>query len=258
MIEKITHREGVGDVLAEGILQAAEVFGRDTLGYANQSKGLPMVEIQNPEWTPYLKGGALAIAVGPRGDNMRSLPSEYALGHVEGVIEAASEVSGFEQKDPDTYEGKPELVASMEEIILLNDMLSTCKFIGGWALTVLTPKRLATFFSAGSGNETSVEDLFNYARKIRTMERAYEVGEGLTSGQETLPDRFFNNPIKKGPWKGAVLEPDKFEAMKVEYYLLRGWDPKTAAPTEETLVEMGLADVAADLKSKGMLPLPAR
>ena len=66
--------------------------------------------------------------------------------------------------------------------------------------------------------------------------------------------RFFNNPIKKGPWKGEVLEPEKFEAMKSEYYLLRGWDPKTAAPTEETLMEMGLEDVAADLKSKGKLP----
>jgi aldehyde:ferredoxin oxidoreductase len=108
-------------------------------------------------------------------------------------------------------------------------------------------------FSTGSGLELSVEDLFTYAKRVRTMERAYEVGEGLTRESDTLPKSFFDNPIKSGPWKGGVLERERFEDMKSKFYTLRGWDPETGIPTEETLIELGLGDVAEDLSDRGIL-----
>jgi aldehyde:ferredoxin oxidoreductase len=121
-------------------------------------------------------------------------------------------------------------------------------------VVALTPEYQAKLFSAGSGIETSVEDLFEFANKVRTMERAYEAGEGLTREQVTLPRKFFDNPIREGDLKGAVLEPDKFEEMKDHYYALRDWDVATGIPTEATLGRFGLDDVAEDLKKRGRLP----
>lgn len=89
---------------------------------------------------------------------------------------------------------------------------------------------------------------------MRTLERAYEVGEGLTRDTDKLPKMFVDNPIKAGPLKGVVLESDKLEEMKSKYYALRGWDVKTGAPTEETLKQLGPHYAAKDMKKRGKLP----
>ncbi|MBW2368175.1 MAG: hypothetical protein JRH15_09845 [Deltaproteobacteria bacterium] len=96
---------------------------------------------------------------------------------------------------------------------------------------------------------------YGMADKIRTMERAYEVMEGLTSQHDTLPKVYFDKAIDSGPLKGAVLDSSKFETMKKEYYALRGWDPDTGVPTRETLTKFGLEDVARDMKACKVMPI---
>ena len=53
--------------------------------------------------------------------------------------------------------------------------------------------------------------------------------------------------MKKGKFEGEVLDRDKFEAMKDEYYTLRGWDKETGIPTREKLEELDLKDVADEV-----------
>jgi aldehyde:ferredoxin oxidoreductase len=115
-----------------------------------------------------------------------------------------------------------------------------------WSYGAWSPDLLARLLSAGSGTETSVDDLFDFARKIRTLERAYEAGEGLTREDDTLPRKAF----KIANEEGHLLDPEKFELMKSEYYELRGWDPETGVPTEESLVALGLEDIAIARNAK--------
>jgi aldehyde:ferredoxin oxidoreductase len=252
MVEKIAHREGIGDILAEGIVNAAAEIGRGSDAYAYQVKGLQMQENTHPGWSPYVKGACLGIAVGPRCDNLRSLNVYSALSPQSAANKGIREIAGIgEEYDPQSYEGKPEHVVAAEDFNALADLLSTCKWLSG----VFTPVNLADLFSAGSGIETTVDDLVTFAKRLRTTERAYEASEGMTSRNDTLPKSFFNNPIKSGVWKGAVLEPEPFEEMKRRYYSLRGWDPATGIPTEQTLIRMGLEDVAERLKKQTKLPV---
>jgi aldehyde:ferredoxin oxidoreductase len=265
MLDKIVFREGIGDILAEGMLPAAREIGRGAEEYALHVKGIPMFEGGTPEWLPYFKAGCLSNAVGPRGDSSRACVGTTEIMYMqhektskeaaELTRQYAKAITGTEKTADPGYEGKPELVIYFEGITLLCDLLSTCKYLSMWNNVVaLTPEYQAKLFSAGSGIETSVEDLFEFANKVRTMERAYEAGEGLTREQETLPRKFFDNPIREGDLKGAVLEPDKFEEMKDHYYALRDWDVATGIPTEATLGRFGLDDVAEDLKKRGRLP----
>ena len=97
--------------------------------------------------------------------------------------------------------------------------------------------------------------LFKFARKVRNLERAFCVRDGMTRETDSLPKGYMDHPIKEGPFKGSVLKSNKFEKMKDEYYALRGWDIATGIPTKETLKLTGLQDVARDLEKRGKLPV---
>jgi aldehyde:ferredoxin oxidoreductase len=268
MLDKMTFREGIGDVLAEGIMPAAKKIGRGSGAYANQVKGMPLVEGASPEWLPYAKGGMLAFSVGPRGDGMRTLTGvlDFQLSedpNIEGRIGPV--LKKFWKKMPEAQkgythqkvEGKPELVIYYEDSMAVCDILSTCKYLH-WGYLAFGPEYQARFYSAGSGIETNFETLFEYGRKVRTMERAYDVIEGLTREQETLPKRFLDTPIPDGFFKGGMTKTEELEMMKDRYYTMRGWDVATGWPTEESYKECGLEDIAEDMKKLGKLPVSAQ
>ena len=271
MLRKIVFREGFGNVLADGILSAAEKIGRDAIKYAHHMKGIPIY--LNAESAIAQKLTALSLAMSSRGDAMKAVAERFEEGHVKGQsllfadesagaewIEAARQKAtqisgtpkGFMQ---DEYDGKAELVAFSEDLQIINDSLSFCKFAGSTMRNYpWTEKYLALLLSAGFGVEFNNEKLFNIAKRIKNLERAFVVRDGITRENDMLPERCFNRPIESGSYKGKILEFEKFEKMKDDYYVLRGWDVATGIPTGETLEEIGLGDVASDLNKLGKLP----
>ena len=101
---------------------------------------------------------------------------------------------------------------------------------------------------------TSVERLFEFAKRVRNLERAFCAREGMTRDHDSLPKRFMDHPLEEGPHKGWVLKSSEFEKMKSKYYTLRGWDIATGAPTRETLEQTGHGDIGQDLEKRGKLP----
>jgi len=276
MFKKIINREGIGDVLAEGILPAAEKIGRGSIKFANHMKGLPLYDINTPNDVIPDKGSALSMAVSSRGDLMKAhagILGEKGMAEkvatmkaelvgderirIEGVAAArqlVKEIAGSERAAfPDEYEGKPELTVFSENLIIINDCLSTCKMTGSYVAFPFTEDKEAAIFSAGSGVETSVEKLMEFAERIRNLERAYSVREGAAREMDAYPQRFMDRAV---PRDGAtsVLKTDKFEEMKDKYYALRGWDVASGVPTRQTLEKTGLGYVARDLEKLGKLP----
>ena len=96
--------------------------------------------------------------------------------------------------------------------------------------------------------------LVTIAKRVRNLERVYNVREGMTRNKDSLPKGFMDHPLKKGDSKGSVLASTEFEKMKDQYYALRGWDIATGIPTRETLVQIGLEEIAHDLDKSGKLP----
>ena len=260
MFEKIVYREGFGDVLADGMLPAADRIGRGAKDYANHMKGMPLYEGRTAEGIVGAKGMALAVAMSSRGDTMRARTESYEEGGLgarsdEAARQKAKQIAGTEKAALRAeYEGKPELVVYSEDGIIINDCLSACKYMSSFLNLPFSEKYQAALFSAGTGIETSEDMLFELAKKVRNLERAYCVREGMTRKTDSLPKRFMDHPIEEGPSKGEVLKSSEFEKMKNKYYELRGWDIATGIPTRETLEQAGLKDVARDLEKRGKLP----
>ena len=288
MLNKMINREGIGNVLADGFLPAIKRIGRGA-EYANIIKGLTLYDVHTPEEIVPDKGQALGMAMSPRGDTMKvravsletnelfelamlfDYGAEHTLEHGElkkdgrgaqwlkQTIARLAKIAGSEKGlEPGVYEGKPEIVAYHEEALLIADCLGTCKNAGVWLNYPFTEKYQAELFSAGTGVETSVEKLFEFARRVRHLERAYSCREGMTRERDVLPERFMDTPIMEGPHKGVVLETSKFEVMKDRYYTIRGWDLATGIPARETLEKYGLGYVADGLEKRGKLPKKER
>ncbi len=270
MFRKIVHREGFGDVLADGILPAAERIGRGSKNYANQVKGMAQPSSAAPPLYPLGKGAALDRVVGTRADGLRTfvvmvegidayypfLYGDKVTEYLKAFRQKMKKITGTDKSmSAQEYEGKPELTVYIEDVITLGDCLGSCKLLGPVNMLPFDETYQSLLFSAGTGVETSEDKLFEFARRVRNLERAYNVREGMTRETDSLPKRYMDKPIEQGEFKGQVTMPsNKFEEMKDKYYALRGWDIATGIPTRETLEQTGLKDIARDLEKRGKLP----
>jgi aldehyde:ferredoxin oxidoreductase len=85
-----------------------------------------------------------------------------------------------------------------------------------------------------------MEELKAISERIWGLTRLFNVREGFTRKDDTLPQRLFDEPSTKGPSKGQVMDKASWEKMLDEYYEIVGWDKDTGAPTDERLGELGI------------------
>jgi aldehyde:ferredoxin oxidoreductase len=75
-------------------------------------------------------------------------------------------------------------------------------------------------------------------RRLHLM-RVYNLREGLLASDDTLPDRFFDEPISSGRWSGTRLDRARFHGLIRTYYRMMGWDDG-GRPRYETLLDHAL------------------
>jgi aldehyde:ferredoxin oxidoreductase len=219
----ISRREGFGDLLAEGTRRAAEVIGCGTSDFAPHVKGLEM-----PGYEPRtLQTMALGFAVGSRGaDHNRS-----------GAYEADFSTRA------DRLNGSPEsaaLAVETEDRAALIDSLILCKFLRGVFADLFG--ECADLLARVTGWDVSADELRTTARRIVTLKKLYNVREGWTADEDTLPRRFLGEGVALDEGRNAVLPRERLEAMVRAYYLARGWDERGNVPGE-LIAELGLEGV---------------
>ena len=93
---------------------------------------------------------------------------------------------------------------------------------------------------AVTGVPYATGDLIKVGERTYNLERLYNIREGFTRADDTLPPRLLNEAVPAGPSKGWV---NKLEPMLNEYYRARGWD-KDGMPLPKKLADLQLADLA--------------
>ena len=117
------------------------------------------------------------------------------------------------------------------------DSLGICRFAtGGFGRD-----NLINMLTAITGIDWTQELFLKAGERIFNLEKMFNYREGFRREDDTLPDRFFEEPLTVGPKKDAVLEKEKFDELLTTYYKTRGWDPKTTRPTKSELESLDLS-----------------
>lgn len=213
-VEMIAYRRGFGDLLAEGVKAASERIGKDSGRFAMHVKGLEF-----PAYEPRgAFGSGLSYAVSPRGACHRRAwpPAKEILG-------------GY---PPFTPEGKAEMIKELYDQNCVLHSLLVCdmpaKFIP------LSLDDYSNYLQAVTGESFSTDDLLTIAGRIETLIRMFNLREGLSRKDDTLPYRTLFEPLPDGPAKGQFIGEENLNRMIEEYYACRGWDSQ-GVPTKATL-----------------------
>jgi aldehyde:ferredoxin oxidoreductase len=243
MVHRIAKREGLGDILAEGPLRAIKKIGKDSGKYCVQVKGMSNLH-SDERITPSL---ALGIATGSRGsDHLRSRPA-IDLYHLpqevlRKIYGGPDPYDGPLTSDYHDYEGKPRMVQWQEMCYEAVDCLGICKY----HTIFLSPNMLcfeefSKLLEYNTGIKKSPVELWEVADRAYTIERLFNIREGLTRKDDWLIDRYFDEPTPFGldVARGKKLDRKKFKKMIDEYYELHGWD-ENGVPRPETLKKLGI------------------
>lgn len=232
LIKLVAHRKGLGNVLAEGVKTAAEKIGKGAAEAAQHTKGLEQVSGNGVK-----KGYILSFATSTRGfDHLRGLQNFEG---VEFQREKALKIFGTTTVlNPYTIKDKPLLIKWHQDLLAVADSLEICKFNVVMCYS-LGPEELAELYSAVTGWPTKGKELMRKGERIYNIERMFNVREGITRKDDTLPSKMFN-PIQSGPTKGRYNSHEELDTMLDEYYMLRGWSRKTGKPSKKKLNELGI------------------
>ena len=229
LINKIAKREGIGNVLAEGTVKAAEYIGYEAPNYVLHSKGMDYPAHDPRAFFPLL----LNYATGPRGAcHQRGFPQWTGL----GVLVPEWGIS----KQPERYsmENAAYIVIKYQNWATLFNSLIQCEYMlfGGYQVGWLTHQ--VNFLKYVTGWNVDAKSMEKIAERIFTLQRALNVRWGVSRKDDTPPQRIFT-PLKIGKSAGKI--PTLFEKALTEYYKLRGWDAD-GRPTVETLVNLNLIE----------------
>jgi len=242
LLEDIAYRRGFGDILADGVIVAAEKLGKG-FEIAFHVKKLEMIQA-DPRG---LKGYGLGFAVSSRGaDHLRSEPFIELSDNPELGLKMFGEPEATLRLG---VKGKGKLVAYYENICALVDSLGVCKNLAE-NMNILDYGKMAKLIEAVTGMNITPIEVEVIGERIINLERIYNVREGVKREHDTLPERFLKEPLKRGASAGHVIELEK---MLMEYYDTRGWDKNTSIPTAEKLKALNLIDVLEDLQRRGLL-----
>jgi aldehyde:ferredoxin oxidoreductase len=281
LLYSIAHREGFGDILAEGMVRVRDKvsekararFTHNIAPIGSHDGVPPRAYLAHALLYPF-ENRMHPITVHEMGYarmpwSMNQADPKSSPVTPESYLKIARLFWGSEAAaDQTTYEGKAMAARNVQNRTYLRDSLGLCDYV--WPITysfstpdgVGDPDLEGKIFNAVTGIPAG--ELGPFAERIFNMQRFIRVREGHRVPQDDFPPEFnFTEPFVFGihgdkmvvPGPGArpvdmtgnILDRDKFKGMLKEYYQLRGWDEKTGLPGKKTLASLGMDDLVGAL-----------
>ncbi|MBS4014207.1 MAG: aldehyde ferredoxin oxidoreductase family protein [Bacteroidetes bacterium] len=213
--EKIGKAEGIGKILGMGSKRLAEKYGHPELSMTVKGLEIPAYDPRG------LQGMALSYATCNRGGC-----------HLRGYLVGAEAIATPFEIDRFSSQGKPGLVKLFQDNTAVIDSLGACIF----TQFAINPDHYALMWAAVTGIETTGDEILKKGERIWNLERLYNMREGFTLADDTLPNRILNEPFKFGHSKGRNIV---LKEMLDEYFKLRNWTAKGEV-SKEKIDELGL------------------
>ena len=221
LVEMTGKGEGFGKIVGQGSRRLAARYGPEAGKYAMNVKGMEF-----PGYDPRgIQGMSLAFATSTRGAcHLRA--TMYVPELFQGVL------------DRFTVKGKGKILKDMQELFTIYDCMIICKF-GARNAFANSWDNMVVLVNAATGRNHTIEDLKMIGARAWTIERLFNLREGLSRKDDTLPERLFTTPIHDGPSKGAVVNKEDFDRELGAYYEAWGWD-ENGVPTQGALERLGI------------------
>lgn len=247
MLERTLRREGFGDVLAEGSARAAERIGKGAGRYVMAAKKQEM-----PAHVPQVKASlSLIYAVNPHGADHQS--SEHDPFYEAETLESRPEKYARWMADIGLTNPQPARALNEEKARFTlrtqwayqaMNSAGACQFVFGPGWELIGMADLAVTIAAVTGWDLGVDELLAIGERTVNLQRAFNAREGFTREDDTLPRRFFDEPLRGGASDGFFVPEAEWAAALNAYYRLSGWDSHTGNPTRATLERLDLGWVA--------------
>ena len=258
LLDKIVRREGIGDILADGVYWAARKIGKGAEKFDhNTTKKEEQMVIKLGMLNPIY---FLMYATGEKGNitqiegqvPQEPLPHDYRQEFVKDWPQCPDEefkefILKWERKGEYAfpfYPGPPliyKLVEWQETMHYIDDCTGIC---AGLSSFPIKPPyhifNLPKIITASTGYEYDKDSLWEAAKRVRNLVRAINVRRGLRREEEKPPEDH---------WKKRF--PEYEEKLLDGYYEFKGWNKK-GIPKKETLQQLKLDFVAEDLEKRGI------
>ncbi len=231
LLDKVIRREGIGDLLADGVRAAARAIGRGAETCAVHVGG------QEP-------GLHNALLLPSRGTGFVCDPTPgrhtaAPMARLDGGPGAFGpypelKIGSFERY---AYTGKGPMSATASRYLQVGNCAGAClmpfMFFGNYPLIEL--------INAVTGWGMDTPEALTTGARIQTLRQSFNIREGIRVADVRLPERMAGRPpLADGPLKGVTIDID---ALAREYRTAMGWDPETGAPTRDTLEKLELLGV---------------
>ncbi|NOY70753.1 MAG: aldehyde ferredoxin oxidoreductase family protein [Deltaproteobacteria bacterium] len=224
LVEKMIKREGIGDILADGVKKAAERIGKGAQKYAMHAGGqeLPMHDGRNDP------GFALHYSV-------EATPGRHTMGAFMyyDMFQLWKKIKSLPSPGL-MYSKDSKYVADEEKVIKAAACSKFMNVANGAGLCLfgafLGLHRLPLFewINAATGWDKTPEEYLEMGAAIQTLKQAFNVKQGVDPKSLKPNKRTLGEPPQEnGPNKGRSVEID--ELMK-RYWEHFGWDPETGKP----------------------------
>jgi aldehyde:ferredoxin oxidoreductase len=216
----ICRREGLGNILAEGVKTASEKIGKGSEKFAMQVKGLEISGYESRK-APAMLLSYMTCDIGAHHNRAWAIIHDIQAGR-------------------DVIAGKSKKVIELQHIRPLFDMLGCCRL--QWVELELSLDYYPQLMNAAIGKNYTMDELLKASERVWNLTRLFLIREyEKTFGRhfDYPPTRVYENGVISGPTAGSKIKKEDIERLLDEYYQRRGWD-KNGRPTPEKLKELGL------------------
>ncbi|MFH1230117.1 MAG: aldehyde ferredoxin oxidoreductase family protein [Planctomycetota bacterium] len=220
IMNMIAKREGLGNLLAEGVKVASEKIGKGSEKFAMQVKGLEISGYESRK-APAMMLAYMTCDIGGHHNRAWAITHDIAVGR-------------------DVFIGKSKYVIELQHIRPVFDMIGCCRL--QWVELELSLDYYPQFMTIATGNKYTMEGLLKASERVWNLTRLFLIREHQkTFGRhfDYPPARFYEEEVTTGPTKGSKVKKEDIDKLLDEYYQMRGWD-KNGRPTPEKLKELGL------------------
>jgi len=210
MIRKIGHREGIGDILADGSRRMIEVW---------PEMDKVVLHVKGLEQSAYDSRPSMSMA-------LAYATSDIGAHHTRAWTVAREIEQGQAWSDDD----RVDIVLYHQRVRSLFDMLGVCRL--PWVELGLSERHYEGFYRHVTGKDVSLEELLELSNHVYDLTRLINARLGASRNDDTIPYKVWAKPPLTGPTAGKVIDRDDFDRTLSLYYRKRGWDENGIPPAE--------------------------